>query len=105
MEDDFLKEEEWPKTVKEAIEKLKEMLSEKDLEAIRNMKENELIQLHFSLGLFIRNQFGLWQGNNSLIRDALRVSGEEVDEGEIMIVIPDRISGIIIEEFWKDLHR
>jgi len=42
-------------------------LSEEDKESIRAMQEGEIIRLHFTLGLRIRNQLGLWGKNPDLV--------------------------------------
>ena len=61
------------------------------------MSEGELISLHFSLGMHIRNEFGLWQGGN----DGLLASCfPDVTDPYMLMIIkqdPDRASGVIIE--------
>ena len=52
-----------PKTVDEAIERLTAELSLKDKATLANIAETELSTLHFNLGKYIRNEFGLWSGN------------------------------------------
>lgn len=55
----------YPKTIAETVDRLLSTLSEKDKEAIKNMPKDDLISLHFSLGTYIRNAFGLWTGNEN----------------------------------------
>ena len=57
---------EHPKSIQEAVELLLTELSEKDQQAIRIMAEEQLSSLHFSLGNYIRNGFGLWGSNAEL---------------------------------------
>jgi hypothetical protein len=62
------------------------------------MDEVELISLHFSLGAFIRNQFGLWSGNEDLLNDCRQMSG-------ITFMNPDDAAAFIIRELWKRLSK
>jgi hypothetical protein len=43
-------------------------LPERDKEAIRYIAEEQLPSLHFSLGNYIRNGFGLWEDNEELLK-------------------------------------
>ena len=54
----------WPKTLEQAVDRLTNALSETDLELIR--LDNANIDW-YSIGQFIRNSFGLWGGNKSLL--------------------------------------
>ena len=53
---------EWPRTVEEAVDRLLSSMSEEDKQSLKNTPEKDLIMCHFSLGAYIRNEFGLWQG-------------------------------------------
>ena len=66
----------WPKTVAEAVDRLLNELIEANIEKIRHMKKEELIDLHFGLGMWIRNNFGLLQGNKELLEDCAKLSSE-----------------------------
>ena len=57
-----------PKSIEEAVELLLTELPEKDQQVIRNMAEDQLSSLHFSLGNYIRNGFGLWESNVELLK-------------------------------------
>ena len=57
-----------PKSIQEAVQVLLTELSEKDQQIIRIMAEDQLSSLHFSLGNHIRNEFGLWQDNEELLK-------------------------------------
>ena len=50
-----------PKTKQECFEILDEMLSQEDKNAIVEMEDT--IELHFTLGMWIRNNWGLWGGS------------------------------------------
>ena len=81
-----------PRTVDEAVERVLAKLSDSEKESISIMDEGELHQLHFSLGIWIRNNFGLWQGNKELLRSC---GSEDMHE--------DDASAIIIKAVWKRL--
>ena len=64
---------------------------------IKNMQEYDLSGLHISLGTHIRNEFGLWSGNNELMESCCSVSGaNELHE--------DDASAVIITELWRQLQ-
>ncbi len=63
---------EWPHTIDKAMDRLLHELPDEDKERLRALSASDLIDLHFSLGMYIRNAFGLWQGNDSLLLPAAR---------------------------------
>jgi len=77
-----------PKTVDEAVAQLKSELNPADREHILRMSREDLAQLHMSLGLRIRNGFGLWRGNEKLMKSC-------------GVTHPDICSGIIIGKLWE----
>lgn len=79
-----------PSTVEEAVERLMVILGDEQRLAIAVMGENDLIDLHFSLGMAIRNAFGLHDANSKLFQ-ACNVRD------------PDDASEVIIKELWKKL--
>lgn len=86
---------EWPRTVEEAVDRLLSLMSEEDKQSLKNTPEKDLIMFHFGLGAYIRNEFGLWQGNTELLKSC---------EKESNFVHPDDSSSIIIEALWKRLR-
>ncbi len=85
----------WPKTIAGAVNVLLTKLSEGDLQTIRGLERpQDMTRFHFSLGLWIRNNFGLWQGNEALLTECC---GDWFKE-------PDHASGVIMEALWKRLH-
>ena len=93
----FKKPSEPPITVKESVERLITGLSLKDKTTIANMAEIELGTLHLNLGEYIRNEFGLWSGNEDLIKSCCRLAGN-------VNIHQDEASSVIIKEFWKQLR-
>ena len=86
----------WPRTVAEAVNRLIQEMSEEDRETLKNTPEKDLIMYHFSLGMWIRNEFGLWQGNDELLKSCRKKDP---------LIHPDDVSSIIIEELWKKLNK
>jgi len=61
------------------------------------MSKDNLVDLHFSLGMYIRNSFKLWAGNSELLELCRSLSGKEY-------LHIDDASLIIIKELWKKLQ-
>ena len=60
--------------------------------------EGDLKRHHFTFGAFIRNQFGLWEGNEALLSDCRKISG-------ITFMNPDDAAAFIIKVLWNQLRR
>ncbi|MBA3056328.1 MAG: hypothetical protein KJ614_01955 [Gammaproteobacteria bacterium] len=82
---------EFPTTGDAAVRLLLGMVEESEQAKIAEMAEDDLINLHFGLGLWIRNNLGFYDGNTQLLRD----SGKEN---------PDDASFAIIYAFWQQLR-
>ena len=78
-----------PKTLDEAVDRLLIILSDSDKNIIANTPEQDLVDLHFSLGLAIRNGFGLHQPDSQLVSKC---------------VSADDASMLIIRQLWKRLN-
>jgi hypothetical protein len=74
-------------TTEEAVEEVLSHLSENDKLEIAQTTEDNLITLHFRLGMTIRNKMGIWS-----------YSGEGFPSQ------PDDISSTIIESLWDKLR-
>jgi len=79
-----------PQTVEEAVERLITVMEDRHKILLSILKEDDLIDLHFGLGLSIRNAFGLHDANRKLLRDC----GSDT---------PDDASGVIIKALWNTL--
>ena len=80
-----------PGTVDAAVRLLRGLVPEAEQAKIAYMREDELVTLHLGLGMWIRNNLGLWQGNVAL----LEATGE---------AHADDASGVIIRAFWLALR-
>jgi hypothetical protein len=77
-----------PKTVDEAVSILKSEISPTLRESmVRIPREDAQAELHFSVGMGIRNRFKLWSGNADLMKSC-------------GVMHPDDCSGIIIGRLW-----
>ena len=86
------KHPDWPLTVDAAVTKILAGMTDADKAAVRAKKKDELIEYHHGWGTGIRNEFGLWHGNYSLLADC------HTD-------VPDGASMVIIEAVWQRLQR
>lgn len=84
-------------TVDDAVERLILELPLKDKTTIANMDEADLADLHFSLGLSIRNKF-LYPANEKLLESCRSVSRDK-------FLHWDQASAVIIKELWKQLKK
>ncbi len=80
-----------PTSVDAAVRVLQGMIPEDEQAKIAVISEDELTMLHFGLGQWIRNNFGLWQGNPQLLASTGQTH-------------PDDASGVIIHAFWQRLR-
>jgi hypothetical protein len=83
-----------PKNLEEAISQLDILLTEKDKKNIYDMTEKDYTtNSHFSTGMWIRNNWGLWDGQElSKYFNALG------------IYHPDDMSGIILCSYYRHIH-
>ena len=122
-----MRQSEPPQTLAQAVERLLANLPEEDQQRLRSMKQEDLISLHFSLGMGIRNAFPIW-GNEPLLRSCvIERRPQIVAEMEKTLasawfwqrsaireffgrllqqqsVHPDDASGIIINAAWERLQ-
>ncbi|HNU50208.1 MAG TPA: hypothetical protein PKJ98_04735 [Verrucomicrobiota bacterium] len=85
-------QEPWPQTVEEAVTRIVSRLSPANKEQVRATPKRDLTRFHHGWGTGIRNEFGLWAGNQVLLDDCRRSH-------------PDSASMVIIEAVWERLQR
>lgn len=81
----------FPETVDAAVRLLVALVPEQEQTRIAELAQPELIDLHFGLGTWIRNNLGFWQGNQALVQACGAQS-------------PDDASTVLIEAFWQHLR-
>ncbi len=96
QEPDFLSETDWPKTCTEAVDRLVQHLDAESKDLVRDTSRDDLVQFHHGWGTGIRNDFGLWRGNDALIDSCLAL--DKAAERH-----PDAVSMIIIKQLWLRL--
>jgi len=77
-----------PKTVNDAVDLLMRILTDEQKNEIAALQEDDLIDLHFGLGLAIRNAFGLHDPNSKLLADC---GTKHPDDG----------AGVVIKQLWS----
>ncbi len=87
--------EDEPKNLKECFEYLDRELDPEVIEQIKSLNNrDETFMHHFGLGMYLRNELGLWSG--SKLTSYLR----EKD----ILMHPDDMSGIILKYYYDWLH-
>ena len=75
----------WPSTILEAIEILLEILPSDQLREFNNITYEQFQSASFGLGEYIRNQFGMWIGNERLFKDANIELGKADELSELVL--------------------
>jgi hypothetical protein len=97
----------WPETIAEAVEQLLGEMSAESKAAIAALPERGLSSLYFGLRQYIRNGFGLWEGNQALLTacTAARASAPaDRPGGSYLRIHPDEASSVILRALWKRLQ-
>lgn len=82
-----------PKDLEDCFKELKSILHSDLIKEITTGAENDMIKYHHGLGMWIRNNWGLWSESR------LKKYFNELD-----IQHPDDMSGIILNSFWRHLN-
>jgi hypothetical protein len=82
-----------PKDLDDCFVELKKILSKETVEKMKSEPEKDMIQYHLGFGMWMRNNWGLWQGS--------RLSEWFNEKG---IYHADDMSGIIFHSFWRHLN-
>ena len=88
---------EFPRSVEDAVQRLKQVLPLKDRTTMANMEADELNHLHTGLGEYIKQKFGLYLDNDSLIASCANLSN-------LSRPLPDEACAVILKALWKDLR-
>ena len=74
----------WPSTVDQAVTLLNEQLPDEELQRIATFDRDQLIDLDVSLGAWIRQQFGLRKGNDTLLECVPSADPDEATDAIIL---------------------
>lgn len=86
----------WPSTIEEALSLLERLLPDERLEELASLPGDALAQLHMGLGAFVREAFGLWEGNDALLCARAPAPGEPP-------LHPDDAAMLILTRLWLAL--
>ncbi len=81
-----------PSNLEEALKLLKEALTKNEVKEIKPLDSSEL---HFTLGMYLRNQWSLWESKSIIVKWFKKTYG---------VNHADDISGIILECLINDLN-
>ena len=96
-------QDDWPQSVEEAVDGLLVALPDDLLGSVESMEQGDLISLHFTLGMWVRNAFGLWRGNRALL-DSCADYAASHGLRSYWTGHPDDASSIIVEALWLRLQ-
>ena len=71
-----------PKTVVEAVAFMEKHLPLEHRVHLSKMNDEDLVDFHISIGAWIRETFGLWQGNEELLKSAEAMSGRKISSSD-----------------------
>ena len=83
-----------PKNLPDALVEMDKMLTSEFKKEFQASKESKLSSYHFSLGMWMRNNWGLWAGS--------RLYKSLAQEG---LSHPDDMSGVLLKEYWLKLNK
>jgi hypothetical protein len=90
----FLPNDNNPRTLDQAVKRLLTDVPEVDLARLKATPPGDLVEFHFSLGMYIRNEYGLWDGNLRLL----------LSIGKREALHPDFASHFVIVALWEHLN-
>ncbi len=83
-----------PKDLDDCLAQLQKLLKPENIEKMKGGTEDDMIQYHMGLGMWMRNNWGLWGG--SRLAKWFNAHG---------IKHPDDMSGVILDSYWRHLNK
>jgi len=83
-----------PKNLEQCFEALNILLFPEDVQEIKNGTEKDMCKYHFFLGMWIRNNWGLWKKNSKLY-DYFKGMG---------LWHADDMSSVILDSYYRNLN-
>ena len=96
------KKERIPKTKEECFAILDEMLSQEEKDEIAEMEDT--IELHFGLGMWIRNSW-IYPQSSEDVEALLKQFDDEADDDMPLFVHPDDYSSMILDAYQEYLKQ
>ncbi len=87
----------YPKTVSECVDSILVVLPLQDKALVKHTLHKNIIMFHHGMGTWIRNRYGLWGQNDSLLIQCAKLKNTDS-------IHPDDASVIIIDSLWNRLQ-
>ena len=87
-----------PRSIDEAVNRLISELPLRYAAKIAKMNGRDLSALHATIGPYIRENFGLWRGNDQLMESCRMLNGQDY-------LHIDSASMVILESMWAKLKQ
>ncbi len=94
----------WPQTINDAAERIIAIMNDKEKTKVRAVPEGKLQKLRFILGMPIRNELGLFEGNDALLK-ACAISKYGDFEALFFFNDVDSAYDVIVEAIWRKLEK
>ena len=90
----------YPKSVDEAVDMLIEGLDKESIVNTKNLGKDEFRNIvHFGLGMYVRNHFGLNNG------EAAELKEDIIKNSENFLLLTDDFSGVLMDHLWERIQR
>lgn len=76
-------QQQWPRTLEEAVRISILTMTDKGRDMLKNTPEDDLVLFHCNWAVNMRNEFGLWHGNDELVKSC----GASEADGASMAII------------------
>ena len=87
------KKKKFPETFAEAVDEVIRVLPQESLDELKKLQRGELFCTHFGIGMWIRNELGLWGENTKLL-----------ESEEFQFIHTDSMSTKLVEAVWEKLN-
>jgi len=88
----------YPKTVSECVDSILVNLPIADKALLKYTPHKKIVSFHLGLGTWIRNKFGLWSSNETLLSQCAKLQNQE-------FIHPDEAAGIILDSLWYRIQK
>jgi len=88
----------WPHSVQDGVQRLKSSLPLKDRTILANMQPDEVNHLNTGISEYIKQHFGLYNGNEKLLQSCAEI-------GQLKQPLVDEACAIILRALWEDLRK